>query len=471
MENHSKFVRICYGRGLLDFLWILGIGLKFPGRRFRESEYLEKFVIKGGRTLRGNVSISGAKNAAVAVLPAAILADGPCVIENVPNLRDVSILLRILFEMGAQVQRLDRSTIRIDPSSIKEPIVPYELARQLRGSYYFLGALLGRCGQARVSMPGGCDLGDRPIDQHIKVFTSLGAQCTIDRGMVDARTNMLVGSPIYLDIASVGATINAMLAAVKAKGLTVIENAAKEPHVVDVANFLNSMGGDIMGAGTDVIKIRGVDRLTGSDYAIIPDQIEAGTFMMAAAATNGDVMIHNVIPKHLESITAKLEKIGVDVEVFDDSVRVRGTGKLVKSSVKTMPHPGFPTDMQPQIAVLLTLAEGTSIITETIFDNRFKYVDELRRMGADISVDGKVAVIEGTGKLMGAPVKACDLRAGAALIVAGLAAAGVTEIEGTEFIERGYEDMDEKLRGLGAEIVKREDDSQLDGAVKVKKAI
>lgn len=416
---------------------------------------MEKFIIKGGNRLTGEVEVSGAKNAAVAIIPATILADGPCILENVPNISDVSIIIRILFEMGADIKMIDKTTIQIDSSKIREPIVPYEMARHMRASYYFLGTLLGKFKRARVSMPGGCDLGDRPIDQHLKAFNALGATCTIDHGMVDVSAPTLIGSQIYLDVVTVGATINAMLAAVKAGGLTVIENAAKEPHIVDLANFLNSMGADIMGAGTDVIKVRGVSSLKGTTYAIIPDQIEAGTFMIAAAATKGDVLIKNVIPKHLESITAKLEKIGVHIEEFDDSIRVWVDGPLVKTSVKTMPHPGFPTDMQPQISALLTLAEGTSIVTEGIWDNRFRYVDELRRMGADISVDGKVAVIEGTGKLMGAPVKATDLRAGAALIIAGLAASGITEIEDIYHIERGYEEMDLKLKSLGAEIIKK----------------
>lgn len=416
---------------------------------------MDKFIIKGGKPLHGEVEISGAKNAAVAIIPAAILADGPCILENVPNISDVSIIIRILYEMGANVRMINKSSIEIDASGIKEPVVPYEMARHMRASYYFLGVLLGKFRRARVAMPGGCNLGDRPIDQHLKAFESLGATCTIDHGMVDVTAENLIGAQIYPDVVSVGTTINAMLAAVKASGLTIIENAAKEPHIVDLANFLNSMGADIMGAGTDVIKIRGVSHLNGTTYAIIPDQIEAGTYMIAAAATKGDVLIKNVIPKHLESITAKLENIGVNIEEFDDSVRVWVDGPLVKTSVKTMPHPGFPTDMQPQISVLLTLAEGTSKVTESIWDNRFRYVDELRRMGADIFVDGKVAVIEGTGHLMGAPVKATDLRAGAALIIAGLAASGVTEIEDIFHIERGYENMDEKLRGLGADIAKK----------------
>ena len=415
---------------------------------------MEKFIIKGGRRLEGEVTISGAKNAVVAIIPAVILADGPCILENIPNISDVSISLRILYEMGADVQRIDKSVYRIDATGIKDPVVPYELARLMRASYYFLGTLLGKFGRARVSMPGGY-LGDRPIDQHLKAFTSLGATCTLDNGMIDICADKLIGSQIYFDKITVGATINAMLAAVKATGLTVIENAAKEPHIVDLANFLNSMGADIMGAGTDVIKIRGVKTLKGTTYAIIPDQIEAGTYMVAAAATRGNVLVKNVIPKHLESITAKLAKIGVNVEEYDDSVRISVDGPLVKTSVKTMPHPGFPTDMQPQISTLLCLAEGTSIVTDEIFNNRFRYVDELRRMGADISVEGRVAVIEGVGKLMGAPVTAPDLRAGAALVIAGLAASGVTEIDDIYHIERGYEDIEQKLRALGADIVKK----------------
>ena len=416
---------------------------------------MDKFVIQGGRRLTGEIEVSGAKNAAVAIIPAVILSDEPCILENVPNISDVSISLRILSEMGADVRMINSTTFRIDASHLSNSVVPYEMARKMRASYYFLGALLGKFKRARVSMPGGCPLGDRPIDQHLKAFANLGAKSSIDHGMVDVSAEELKGSQIYLDVVSVGATMNAILAAVRAKGLTVIENAAKEPHIVDLANFLNSMGANIMGAGTDVIKIKGVDYLRGTTYAIIPDQIEAGTYMIAAAATKGDILIKNVTPKHLESITAKLAKIGVNIEEFDDSVRVWVDGPLVKTSVKTMPHPGFPTDMQPQIATLLTLAEGTSIVTEGIWSNRFRYVDELRRRGADISVDGKVAVIEGTGHLTGAQVKACDLRAGAALIIAGLAATGTTEIEDIYHIERGYEDMDKKLRGVGALIEKK----------------
>lgn len=415
---------------------------------------MDKFIIKGGRRLSGEVIISGAKNAVVAILPAVILSDEPCVIENVPDISDVRISLKILREMGAEVTALGNCTYRIDPTTISRFCVPYEIARKMRASYYFLGALLGKYNQARVSMPGGCPLGDRPIDQHLKAFSLLGADYTLSQGMIDLRAERLTGNQIFFDVVTVGATMNAMLAAVKAEGLTVIENAAKEPHIVDLANFLNSMGANIMGAGTDVIKIRGVKHLHGTTYSVIPDQIEAGTFMIAAAATKGDVTIKNVIPKHLESITKKLEKIGVNVECFDDSVRVWADGPMVKTNVKTSPHPGFPTDMQPQIATLLTLAEGTSIITESIWDQRFGYVDELRRMGADITVNGSVALIEGTGTLTGAPVKACDLRAGAALIIAGLAANGITEIEDIFHIERGYDGMDVKLRAIGADIRK-----------------
>lgn len=416
---------------------------------------LEKFVVRGGRRLQGEVEISGAKNAAVGIIPAVILSDEPCILENVPDISDVSISLRILNEMGAIVQNIGKNTFRIDPTTIGNCCVPYESARQMRASYYFLGALLGKFHKARVSMPGGCPLGDRPIDQHIKAFSALGARCNLDHGMVDVVADDLRGNQIYLDVVSVGATMNAILASVKARGLSVIENAAKEPHIVDLANFLNSMGADIMGAGTDVIKVRGVGYLRGTNYSVIPDQIEAGTFMVAAAATSGDILVKNVIPKHLESITNKLEKIGVNIEEFDDSIRVWVDGPLVKTNIKTMPHPGFPTDMQPQMATLLTLAEGTSIITEGVWEQRFRYVDELRRMGADISVDGKVAVVEGTGHLQGAPVKACDLRAGAALIIAGLAATGVTEVEDIHHIERGYDNLEKKLQKLGANIIKK----------------
>lgn len=415
---------------------------------------MEKYVINGGAKLKGEVEISGAKNAAVAIIPATILADGPCLIENIPSISDVSMIIRILYEMGASVRLVNKSTVEIDTSMIQHPVVPYEMARHMRASYYFLGALLGEFKNARVSMPGGCDFGTRPIDQHLKGFKSLGADYTIDHGMVDVHADALIGAQIYFDVVTVGATINVMLAAVKAEGLTIIENAAKEPHIVDLANFLNSMGADIMGAGTDVIKIRGVEHLHGTSYSIIPDQIEAGTYMVAAVATKGDILVKNVIPKHLESITAKLEKIGATIQEFDDSIRISMEGEIQKSNVKTMPHPGFPTDMQPQITALLTLAHGTSIVTEGVWDDRFRYVNELRRMGADISVDGKVAVVEGAGHLTAAPVKATDLRAGAAMVIAALAAEGQSEIEDIYHIERGYEDIEKKLRNLGADIKK-----------------
>lgn len=416
---------------------------------------MDKFIINGGKRLTGTVNISGAKNAAVAIIPATILAEGPCTLFNVPDINDVSIDLRILTEMGADVKIINKSTIRIDTEHIRDMVVPYELARSMRASYYFLSTMLNRFGRARVSMPGGCDLGDRPIDQHLKCFKALGADYSIEHGIVDIQAEKLIGTQIYFDRVTVGATINAILAACKAEGLTILENAAKEPHIVDLANFLNSMGADIMGAGTDVIKIRGVTKLHGTEYTVIPDQIEAGTYMIAAAATKGDVIVNNIIPKHLEPITSKLRKIGVVIEEHDDYLRVIGQDRYEKTTVKTMPHPGFPTDMQPQLTALLTMANGTSIVTESMFDNRFRYVDELRRMGADISVDGKVAIIEGVEHLTGAPVKASDLRAGAALIIAGLATAGTTEIEDIFHIERGYEDMEVKLRNLGADIVKR----------------
>ncbi len=415
---------------------------------------MDKFVIRGGNRLTGEIQVSGAKNAAVALIPAALLCDEPCVIENVPDISDVSICLRILYELGAQVDMLKPDTYRISCKGVKSFSVPYESAKQMRASYYFLGALLGRTGRARVSMPGGCPLGDRPIDQHLKAFNALGANSCNDHGMIDLHTDKLRGGQIYFDVVTVGATMNAILAAVKAEGMTIIENAAKEPHIVDLANFLNSMGADIRGAGTDVIKVRGVSYLHGTTYAVIPDQIEAGTFMVAAAATGGDVLVKGVIPKHLEPITKKMRKIGVNIDEYDDAVRVWVEGPLVKASIKTQPHPGFPTDMQPQMATLLTLAEGTSIVTEGVWEQRFRYVDELRRMGADIAVNDKVAIITGTGKLMGAPVKACDLRAGAALIIAGLAAHGVTEIEDIHHIERGYGNIEKKLRGIGGDICK-----------------
>lgn len=416
---------------------------------------MEKYVIHGGKPLVGEVTISGAKNAVLAILSATILADGPCIIENIPNISDVAISIQILRDLGARVKVINKSTLEIDASHIRITEVPYDQAKLMRASYYFLGALLGKFNRAKVAMPGGCNLGVRPIDQHLKGFKSLNASYTLDYGMIDISADQLTGSNICFDIVSVGATINVMLAAVKADGLTIIENAAKEPHVVDVANFLNSMGANIMGAGTDVIKIKGVQSLHGVEYSVIPDQIEAGTYMVAAAATKGDVLVKNVIPKHLESITAKLQKIGLEVTEYDDSVRVKYVGEFNRANIKTRPHPGFPTDMQPQIAVLLSLAEGTSIITEGVFgDGRFKYVDELSRMGADISVDGHVAIIEGIGRFTGAQVKAVDLRAGAAMIIAALSAEDMTEIENICYIERGYSEIEVKLRALGADIKK-----------------
>ncbi|WP_368233426.1 UDP-N-acetylglucosamine 1-carboxyvinyltransferase [Anaerotruncus rubiinfantis] len=415
---------------------------------------MEKFIVEGGTRLTGEVTISGAKNAAVAIIPATVLAQGKCVIENIPNISDSAVLFKILRSMGAEVRMLDRTTVEIDTSYIGEPVVPYELARFLRASYYMLGALLGRCNRASVSMPGGCNFGVRPIDQHMKGFEALGASISIDSGMINANADMLLGAHIYFDMVSVGATINVMLASVKAKGITILENCAKEPHIVDLANFLNSMGADIRGAGTDVIKIHGVDILHGTTYSIIPDQIEAGTYMVAAAATGGDVLVKNVIPKHMEAITDKLEKAGATVIEYDDSIRVMRDTELSKVNVKTLPHPGFPTDMQPQMTALLSIAHGTSIVTEGVWDNRFRYVDELRRMGAQIQVDGKVAVIEGVPQLTSAPVRAVDLRAGAAVLIAAMTARGTTEIEDIEHIERGYEDIVEKLTALGANVRK-----------------
>ena len=415
---------------------------------------MTKYVIRGGKPLHGAIDISGAKNAAVAIIPAALLVNGTCRIENIPQISDVTSILKILQELGADVRTVDRTTVDIDYTRIHNEQVRLDMARKIRASYYLIGALLGRFGAAEVPLPGGCHLGDRPIDQHIKGFVAMGADVEVKGGYVHASSGgrRLTGAQIYLDVVSVGATMNIMLAATLAEGLTIIENAAKEPHIVDLANFLNSMGAEIMGAGTDVIKIRGVERLSGGSYSIIPDQIEAGTYMTAVAAAGGEVLIRNVIPKHLECITAKLLEMGVDVEERDDAVLVRRHGKLTRTNVKTLPYPGFPTDMQPQIAAVLCLAEGTSVLTEGVWDNRYRYVDEFRRMGARIQVDGKVAVIEGVEALTGAPVHACDLRAGAAMVIAGLAAQGITEIDGIHHIERGYETLVEKLASVGADI-------------------
>ena len=415
---------------------------------------MEQYVIKGGNPLVGEVDIAGAKNAALAILSAAIMTDETILIENLPDVRDINVLLEAISEIGAQVERVDKSTVKINGSTIGNLSVDYEYIKKIRASYYLLGALLGKYKHAEVPLPGGCNIGSRPIDQHLKGFRALGAEVDIRHGAIVAKAENLHGSHIFLDVVSVGATINIMMAASMAAGRTIIENAAREPHVVDVANFLNSMGANIKGAGTDVIRIRGVEKLHRTEYSIIPDQIEAGTFMFAAAATGGDVTVRNVIPKHLEATTAKLEEIGCEVEEFDDAVRVRAPHKLHRTHVKTLPYPGFPTDMQPQMAVVLGIAQGTSTVTESIFENRFKYVDELTRMGADIKVESNVAIINGVDHYMGARVSAPDLRAGAALVIAGLAAEGITVIDDIHFIERGYEEFPEKLSQVGAKIEK-----------------
>jgi len=413
---------------------------------------LEKFVINGGKPLRGEVRISGAKNAAVAILPAVMLADSPCVIENLPDISDVAAILNVMQSLGAQIRLINKSTVEINPRHINSFVVTKEMAEGMRASSYFLGALLGRMNRARVAPPGGCNFGVRPIDQHIKGFEALGAVMTIENGMVDGKAERLSGASVYLDVVSVGATINIMLAAVKARGLTVIENAAREPHIVDLANFLNSMGANIMGAGTGVIKIRGVESLHGATYSIIPDQIEAGTYMAAVVGASGDVLVSNVTPKHLESIVAKLKEMGAQITEYDEAVRVVMDRRPKKCNVKTMPHPGFPTDMQPQIATVLSIADGTSIVTEGVWDNRFRYVDQLTIMGADVQVDGKMAVITGVEHLKAAPVKAVDLRAGAAMIIAGIMTEGITEVEDIDYIDRGYENVVEKFTALGADI-------------------
>ena len=416
---------------------------------------MTKYVINGGKTLNGEVTISGAKNAAVAIVPAALLADGPVRIENVPKIIDVTLQLEIMRELGAQIRLINATTVEIQNSN-HPSLKPHELERKLRASYYLLGVLLGKYGYAEVAMPGGCNFGGvRPIDQHIKGFEALGATVTLPKGgyiRAEAPEEGLHGAHIYFDVVSVGATMNIMLAAVLAKGQTIMENCAKEPHIVDLANFLNSMGADVRGAGTDSIKVNGVERLHGGSYTIIPDQIEAGTYMVACAAAGGEVKIKNVIPRHLESISAKLREMGVVIIEGEDSVVVKSSGKLRRVNVKTMPYPGFPTDMQPQVATALCLANGTSVITEGIYDNRFKYTNELRKMGAQIQVDGRTAVIEGVERLTGAPVAACDLRAGAAMVIAGLCAEGTTYVEDIHYIERGYENFVGKLRSLGADI-------------------
>lgn len=416
---------------------------------------MTKYIVQGGTPLFGEVEISGAKNAAVAIIPAALLVDGVCRIENIPQISDVTLCLKILENLGANIRSMNRHTVEIDCRHIHSTRTNYDLARRIRASYYLIGALLGRFGQAEVAMPGGCNFGGvRPIDQHVKGFTTLGAKVTVEGGFIRAttETGRLKGANVYLDVVSVGATMNIMMAAVMAEGITVIESAAKEPHIVDLANFLNSMGANIRGAGTDTIKIHGVERLTGGSYAIIPDQIEAGTYMAAVAATGGQVLVKNIIPKHMDCITAKLVEMGVEVEENEDTLLVRRSGKLQRTNVKTLPYPGFPTDMQPQITAVLTLAEGTSLVTESVWSSRYRYVDELKRMGAKIQVDDKTAVVEGVEYLTGAPIQASDLRAGAALVIAALAAKGRSEITQVHYIERGYEDIVSKLQALGADI-------------------
>lgn len=413
---------------------------------------MEQYVIKGGNPLVGEVEIGGAKNAALAILAASIMTDEMVYIENLPDVRDINVLLEAIREIGATVERVSPTEVKITGSTIADISVEYEFIKKIRASYYLLGALLGKYKTAEVPLPGGCNIGSRPIDQHLKGFRALGASVDIIHGAVVAKAENLTGKHIFLDMVSVGATINIMMAGAMASGNTTIENAAREPHVVDVANFLNSMGANIKGAGTDIIRIRGVEKLHGTSYSIIPDQIEAGTFMCAAAATRGDIMVKNVIPKHLEATTAKLEEIGCEVEEFDDAVRVVASKRLKRTHVKTMPYPGYPTDMQPQFAVALTLAEGTSTVTESIFENRFKYADELSRMGANIKVEGNTAIIDGVERLTGARVSAPDLRAGAALVIAGLAAEGLTTVDDIVYIQRGYERFEDKLRNLGAEI-------------------
>ena len=404
--------------------------------------------------MRGEVEISGAKNAAVAIIPAALMVDGVCRIENIPQISDTDMLLTILKELGAKIRFINNSTIEIDCTDVRYQDAPYDLMRKIRASYYLIGAMLGRFGSAKTTMPGGCNFGVRPIDQHIKGMTALGADVDVKNGFVyaDARDGRLHGARIYLDKVSVGATMNIMLAAVLAQGRAIIENAAREPHIVDLANFLNSMGADVRGAGTDTIKVNGVDKLHGGSYAIIPDQIEAGTYMVAAAATGGEVLVKNVIPRHLECISAKLRETGTIVQEYEDSVLVKGASTLRRVNIKTLPYPGFPTDMQPPMGALMCMAKGTSVITEGVYDNRYKYTNELRKMGAEIQVDGRVAVIEGGKRLTGAPVHACDLRAGAAMVIAGMCATGTTVVEDVRFIERGYENFVGKLKALGADI-------------------
>lgn len=418
---------------------------------------MEKLVITGGNALEGEVVISGAKNAAVAIIPAAILVEGTCILENIPDIKDVNVILDMLVSLGASVEKLSSTTVKIDASNLNTYIVSKELASRMRASYYLLGALSGRFGKASVPLPGGCNFGTRPIDQHVKGFEALGCKIGIKSGSVEVNAENLCAGHVYFDKVSVGATINIMIAATLAPGVTILENSAKEPHVVDVANFLNSMGANIKGAGTDTIKITGVKKLHGGTYGVIPDQIEAGTYMFAAAATRGNVLVKNVIPKHLEAITSKFVEMGVKVIEGDDEIRIDARGELKKINVKTLPYPGFPTDLQPPMVALLTTVSGTSIVTESVWDSRFQYVAELEKMGAKITVDGRVAVVEGGYPLSGAEIAATDLRAGAGMIIAGLVACGTTHLGEIKYIDRGYEKIEEKLRALGADI-KRTDD-------------
>ena len=422
---------------------------------------MEQYIIKGGNPLVGEVEIAGAKNAALAILAAAIMTDETVTIDNLPDVNDINVLLEAISGIGATVQRIDRHTVKINGSTISDLAIEYDYIKKIRASYYLLGALLGKYKRAEVALPGGCNIGSRPIDQHLKGFRALGAEVEIEHGSILAEAERLKGTHLYFDVVSVGATINVMMAAAMAEGNTILENVAKEPHVVDVANFLNSMGANIKGAGTDVIRIKGVSKLNKTSYSIIPDQIEAGTFMFAAAATRGDVTVMNVIPKHLEATTAKLVEIGCEVEEFDDAVRVVAKKRLGHTQVKTLPYPGFPTDMQPQMGVLLSLSEGTSTITESIFENRFKYLDELARMGANIKIEGNSATIEGVERFSGARVSAPDLRAGAALCIAGLVADGITIVDDIVYIQRGYECFEEKIRRLGGLIEKVETEKDI----------
>ena len=423
---------------------------------------MEQYVIKGGKPLSGEVEIGGAKNAALAIIAAAIMTDETVIIDNLPNVRDVNVMLGAMEDIGVHIERINEHRVKVNATTIGRLSVDYEYIKKIRASYCLLGALLGKSKKAEVALPGGCDIGSRPIDLHVKGFKSLGAEVDLSYGLISVNAKRLIGKHIYMDKVSVGATINIMMAATLAEGKTIIENAAKEPHVVDVANFLNSMGANIRGAGTDVIRIQGVSKLHGTEYSVIPDQIEAGTFMFAAATTKGDILVKNVIPKHLEATTAKLIDAGCQVVEYDDAVRVIGRNKLMATQVTTLPYPGFPTDMQPQMTVVLALADGVSTVNESIFENRFKYVDELARMGANIQVEGNIAIIRGVEKYTGARVSAPDLRAGAALVIAGLGAEGITIVDDIYYIQRGYENFDEKLRGLGAVIERTDSEDQIE---------